>query len=336
MRSIRIVFVKALIIFLIITPVLVQAKGRFSAKVKLDFRVINDEGQPVSKAMVNGYFLNPNKYDGCGDTFHKVTDTNGYCKIKGRGYEYIEGVIAKTGYYKSHYVISLGNRKKAEKIGKWSLRNPKVVLREIQNPIPMYAKKVETHIPATNTLFGYDLMKGDWVAPLGKGDVSDFVFKVDGWWVDYRNNESTLTLTFSNVNDGLVLATHDVIDKNPTGSEFILPRYAPESGYINLDKWHLMRTQISGNGSDKRIDEVNVEGRGYLFRVRSQTNNFGVVTNAYYGKIQGNFKYAGAAAKGGSWLKFTYYLNPTPNDRNLEFAPKTSLFPDQRNEVYRP
>ena len=25
-------------------------------------------------------------------------------------------------------------------------------------------------------------------------------------------------------------------------------------------------------------------------------------------------------------LRFTYYLNPTPNDRNMEFDPKRNLF----------
>ena len=29
---------------------------------------------------------------------------------------------------------------------------------------------------------------------------------------------------------------------------------------------------------------------------------------------------------GKAWLKFTYYLNPAPNDRNLEFDPKRNLF----------
>jgi hypothetical protein len=31
-------------------------------------------------------------------------------------------------------------------------------------------------------------------------------------------------------------------------------------------------------------------------------------------------------------LLFTYYLNPTPNDRNLEFDPKRNLFTNLKDE----
>ena len=39
----------------------------------------------------------------------------------------------------------------------------------------------------------------------------------------------------------------------------------------------------------------------------------GNVKSALYGKIYGDF------------MKFTYYLNPTPNSRNMEFDPKNNL-----------
>jgi hypothetical protein len=37
-------------------------------------------------------------------------------------------------------------------------------------------------------------------------------------------------------------------------------------------------------------------------------------------------------------VSFTYYLNPTPNDRNLEFDGKNNLFkdPESLEEVYNP
>ena len=39
----------------------------------------------------------------------------------------------------------------------------------------------------------------------------------------------------------------------------------------------------------------------------------GNVKSALYGKIYGGF------------MQFRYYLNPTPNDRNVEFDPKQNL-----------
>jgi hypothetical protein len=44
------------------------------------------------------------------------------------------------------------------------------------------------------------------------------------------------------------------------------------------------------------------------------TDEKGKIISTCYGKIYGDF------------LKLTYYFNPTPNDRNLEFDPKRNLF----------
>jgi hypothetical protein len=41
---------------------------------------------------------------------------------------------------------------------------------------------------------------------------------------------------------------------------------------------------------------------------------------AHYGKIYGDF------------MNFTYYLNPTPNDRNVEFDPKRNLFTNLKDD----
>jgi phage-related protein len=53
--------------------------------------------------------------------------------------------------------------------------------------------------------------------------------------------------------------------------------------------------------------------RIYLFRVRTALDQQGNVVSARYGKIYGDF------------MQFTYYYNPTPNDRNIEFNPKQNL-----------
>jgi hypothetical protein len=51
----------------------------------------------------------------------------------------------------------------------------------------------------------------------------------------------------------------------------------------------------------------------YYFRVRTKLDENGNVVSARYGKIYGDF------------MQFSYYLNPTPNDRNVEFDPKQNL-----------
>ena len=60
-------------------------------------------------------------------------------------------------------------------------------------------------------------------------------------------------------------------------------------------------------------DDMNNPNRNYFFRVRTVKNDEGNIVSAYYGKIYGDF------------MQFSYYLNPTPNDRNIEFDPKQNL-----------
>jgi hypothetical protein len=53
--------------------------------------------------------------------------------------------------------------------------------------------------------------------------------------------------------------------------------------------------------------------RNFYFRVRTALDHQGNVVSAQYGKIYGDL------------AQFRYYLNPTPNDRNIEFDPKQNL-----------
>jgi hypothetical protein len=60
-------------------------------------------------------------------------------------------------------------------------------------------------------------------------------------------------------------------------------------------------------------EEMNDPNRDYYFRVRTALDPNGDVKSALYGKIYGDF------------MQFTYYLNPTPNSRNIEFDPNQNL-----------
>ncbi|MEZ5415708.1 MAG: hypothetical protein R3F03_15480, partial [Opitutaceae bacterium] len=52
----------------------------------------------------------------------------------------------------------------------------------------------------------------------------------------------------------------------------------------------------------------------------------GSVVSANYSKVMGDIYVSHTGV-----LRFTYYFNPTPNDRNLEFDPKRNLFPKDRD-----
>jgi hypothetical protein len=166
------------------------------------------------------------------------------------------------------------------------------MLKKIGKPIPMYAKQIDSIIfPAYNKAVGYDLMAGDWVAPYGKGVTADFLFTEN-----HTNAQSgyTFTISFPHQGDGIQGYTRDW----NLGVSFLLSsNEAPADGYQSQYE----QTQMP---NPYRI---------YYFHVRTVLDSQGNILSTHYGKIYGDF------------MQFSYYLNPTPNDRNVEFDPKHNL-----------
>jgi hypothetical protein len=82
---------------------------------------------------------------------------------------------------------------------------------------------------------------------------------------------------------------------------------APADGY--QPQW----VQTDNRKPGKPVETNRDPNRNYYFRVRTVLDSNGSVKSALYGKIYGDF------------MEFNYYLNPTPNDRNVEFDPKQNL-----------
>jgi hypothetical protein len=137
-----------------------------------------------------------------------------------------------------------------------------------------------------------------------RGEAGDIVFshvRVQKSPLDY---EYTLKLTFSNRGDGI--QEFDV-PLEQRGSALRSPHEAPEQGY----QPKLTRVNVSHPPETARMDYD--PKRNYFMRVRTALDEHGNVKSALYGKIYGDF------------MQFSYYLNPTPNDRNVEFDPKQNL-----------
>jgi hypothetical protein len=211
--------------------------------------------------------------------------------------------------------------------GRWQPWNPtvEVEMKRIVNPIPLYTKSVKLQYPKMGESFGFDLLKADWVSPHGKGERADFIFStqthydgslVTNYTQKTRAFESSFTLRFSCEDDGIQPFYADPLK----GSVLRLPRMAPESNYEKeLIQHKYVRRQ--GRYLETRRDE------NWFFRVRTEKDEEGNIVSALYGKIHGAIQWGW---EGG--VVFSYYLNPTPNDRNLEFDGKNNLFkPDWRD-----
>jgi hypothetical protein len=210
----------------------------------------------------------------------------------------------KTGYYPFQISYHMGRNYKSDK---W---NPTqiVVLKQIIKPIPMYAKHIEGGPPVFNEPAGFDLTIGDWVAPLGRGQSADVIFTGS---LDQKAKDDfdyKLTISFPNPGDGIQVFSAPAYYLHSVGSKLRSDEYAPLVGY----ETQVVRT-LSRHPGLGTTEGMNNPERNYYFRVRTKLDTSGNIVSTHYGKIYGDF------------MQFSYYLNPTPNDRGLEFNLKDNL-----------
>lgn len=298
-------------VLLIVGGGLLAGRARAGIPAEATVTVRDEQGVSVDGANVSVSFaLNDNA-----PPVQGLTDTNGQFHA---GAMDCDGGAYFSAYKDGHYVTRGEFLFDGVDTGKWVPWNPiaEALLRPIENPVPMYARNVETTIPAESRALGYDLEAGDWTVPHGRGTVRDFLFTYTRRAESWDNFDVKLELTFSNPDDGIQEVRWPY--KSYLGSVYRLPRFAPDDGYH--------ATNIIAFGADPQKGYYNVErpeDLNYFFRVRTQTNDAGEVTNAWYGKLHGDFDLSGYGTDR-STLKFRYYVNPD-GTRNMEFDPKRNL-----------
>jgi hypothetical protein len=300
------------------TNIVVNTFERPTAKVTA--KIVDETGAPVVGANVRFVFsgaMDDNaivKVEGPTDTQGEFTG-EGHCRRE------IGTSVTKEGYYAGTVNIPMF---KEYKEGKWQPWNPiaETILRPTGKRVALYAKKVQVNIPILGQPCGYDLETGDWVAPYGKGMKKDLIFTIRNKEVrDAGNFDAQGELTFKQPLDGLQETSIPDIGKN---SIFRWERQAPENGY--QPKFQLQNTWWESL-HQKPIRSFKFGGKeweGYFFRVRTVEQD-GKIVSAHYGKIRGGIEIEPRETPTCTII-FTYYFNPTPNDRNLEWDAKRNLF----------
>jgi hypothetical protein len=270
---------------------------------KVNYKIVDEAGQPILGAEATVFYdrmampdksVDPGKISG-------LTDSNGVFTASHRDRTYgLAFVVKKDGYYSIRWTEDFHGIFSPEKLN----RNLSLVLKKVGQPIAMYARRLNTHVPALDKPVGFDLMAGDWIAPYGKGVTTDVLFS--GHFDKHVDGESdfTLTVSFPKVGDGIQEFAMPDAEK---GSGLRSPHEAPTDGYQS--QW----VQTDNRKPGKPIETNRDPNRNYFFRVRTALDSNGNVQSALYGKIYGDF------------MQFSYYLNPTPNSRNIEFDPKQNL-----------
>jgi hypothetical protein len=305
----------------------VEKARRHGAQGQVTFRVVDSTGNPVAKAEIRATFPHSDAY-GDVEVSKGLADTNGIFIAAGRANDQIIYDVKKEGSYKAEGTYRFYRRgENCVLDGRWQPWNPTitVVLKEHRNPIAMYAKRVDAPVPVRDTPVGFDLEVGDWVAPHGAGKQGDVYFTYKAKAQDFWTGSYELTLACSNKMDGFVRMRKDM------WSEFLSAYEAPNDGYVTNVILSLDRTK------DKILKEDLFGVEEYLtFRVRTILNDKGNVVSARHGKIYGSIEFGVGKEHN---VRFTYYLNPTDNDRNVEFDPSQNLFAwrhDARERPYMP
>lgn len=267
-------------------------------------KVLDEEGKSVDDAVVKiSWYVNPPEGQSIAFTniIGKTRQDGIFTTTQRSGSIEVMCEVTKTGYYASRKTHEFAKFKESDP-AKWA-PSIEMFLRKVENPVGMYAKRVEAQPPANDKLIGYDLMRGDWVAPFGKGAESDILFTRHYEKQSATQYEHKITVSFAHPGDGIQVF-RGVANAE---SELRSPREAPDAGF----EPKLVRENSRQPGRPNRFDFD--ESRLYFFRVRTVLDEKGAVKSALYGKIYGDF------------MRFRYFLNPTPNSRNVEFDPGQNL-----------
>jgi hypothetical protein len=288
---------------------------------EIKMHVVDDLGQGVAQAQATIAFIG--YFQGSGETYNGSTDGSGDFKANGSAEHSVFLVANKPGYYEA----------RVDRLPKDRDFDLTVVIPRILKRIPLYACRAELVIPTRNEWLGYDFEVGDWVAPIGLGKVTDLRFKFrnefKGWQFSDKdmahsrlvNSTSTeeeirnfygkwdgeLEISFPGAKEGLVEELRFL-----KYSQLKLPHQAPLEGYGPT--WRYTDNSYSPPTAREQV--------GFFLRTRVKLDATGNIISAHYTKIMGDVR---VAAQGS--LQFTYYFNPTANDRNLEFDPTKNLFP---------
>ena len=315
----------------------------------------SENGLPIPGIKIEGSFLNlPKGWNESAkdNDVDAITKQNGVAKLSGNTEKGIGGyrIYNNPGYYNMEWTQIKFSEQSMFRLGRWIPTDIVSTARldRIINPVPLYVKtarkkyresdirnytvwKKHQGLSATNNVpvikdisFSFDMIKGEWLPPHGNGEYEDIRFTFNETvlgWIKGRGYDGTYMTKKYRVDVVVAMPGegNGVVEMPSNKEAGIKIRTVRHNGYINtFSRW---KGWFGGGDGIKTDCDKN---RNYAFRIRTKYDASGNVESAYYGKIYGDFN-----IKDVEGVEFLYYLNPTPNDRNLEWDMKTNLCPTQ-------
>ena len=317
------------------------------ASERLYVKVVDDEGNSVSNAVVNVSFTSGHVVFGKGTPLYY----KGYTGKDGRATvrfncdsSDVHWSVNANGFYPSevrkevfkidvvpippafYNVIMLEHEKHGE-----------ITLYRKRNPQPMYAHtwELERKSPIANGRYGFDLEYFDWLPPLGKGKVADFYYVRDR--KDVENVKVALAkgkgyglMSFRNGTPnypvvGDVVGRIEFDEKcgayvgKCTGNENFPSRFGADMTETYVSEFPIRIVAQKGTVwlHEGRVIE---KGEYMVIRSRVKCDERGNIVSANYSKLLGPVGFGSLVAIGES------VFNPRPNDTNLEFDPERNLY----------
>ncbi len=273
--------------------------------------VVDQDGLPIEEAKIWGGLQTGYGYNDY-TPLDGYTDTNGEFVAKGKCTNFLTLRVTKDGYYETHFRFSYHDTTAVPKVkdGKWQPYDSRrtIILKKIVNPQPMFFQNARTSfkVPVYEEWVGFDCERYDFVSPHGNGKENDMLlrFTLDNPVTD--DYHMTMEVSFTN---------------NPHAGAYEMERTGMsefESVYhADTNAVYQQSFMYRFDKSPSTVPEYTVQLKSdkYLvFRTRTQVDAEGRLVSALYGKIYGEWNFAGPG--GMSMAQFVF--NPRPNDTNLE------------------
>ena len=329
----------------VLTTIIFMTLSVFAGRASFSVLVLDSEtDQPIKGIKIEGSFLNYSKSWGVAAKDNDVdayTDANGMARLSGNTESGKGGfrIYDNEGYYNAEWREIRFAEQSLLRLGAWLPSGIVSTARldRVVNPVPLIVRHAEIPLGKTSegrplptqTPISYDLFGGDWLPPYGNGEFPDIKFtisrtdlgiepcKVPGGIMTNEYYRYDVDIKFLGDGNGL-------IEMMPANKSQLKIRNVPVEGYQSGRMcW---RGYLA-----KGVHKDNYDrDRCYAFRTRTELDDEGNIKNAHYGKIYGDFRICESREKVVD-IDFLYYLNPTPNDRNLEWDRKHNLCPAARD-----
>ena len=281
------------------------------AKARVCFRVVDNDGMPVTNANVRCAFKVGAGASGLQNVYG-VTDTNGLCTINGLCKAYMDYTVGKDDYYCSHGKVDYMETTRVPAVidGKWQPygETRTVVLKKIKDPwtVKVFGESSHRHgIPVFNKWIDFDLESCDWLPPYGCGKCNDVALRFSAD-VRKRRIDYTYVMEVSFTNNPFAGA---YLMKKDFCSDLQTEHYANTNGIYDAEFSFATESNV-----DKPVKATYLDKDSYLvFRTRTRIDDQGRLVGAHYGKICGVWRSTQKIMQISDGC-----FNPVENNSNIE------------------